>query len=90
LFADEGRMSTMRPPQATRLTGLDPAEAARRLAAEGPNLLPGSAPKTLWTMVIGVLMEPMFLMLLVAGGLYLALGDLAEAAFMLSCPRRAH
>jgi P-type Ca2+ transporter type 2C len=41
-------------------------------------------PKTLWRMVIGVLLEPMFLMLLVAGGLCLALGDLAEAAFLLS------
>jgi P-type Ca2+ transporter type 2C len=80
----ESLMSTMRPPQLAKLTGLDPAEAARRLAAEGPNLLPGSAPKTLWAMVAGVLLEPMFLMLLVAGGLYLALGDLAEAAFLLS------
>lgn len=41
-------------------------------------------PKTLWKMVIGVLLEPMFLMLLVAGGLYLALDDQAEAAFLLS------
>jgi Ca2+-transporting ATPase len=32
----------------------------------------------------GVLTEPMFLMLLVAGGLYLALGDRAEAAFLLT------
>ncbi|CAM5232847.1 cation-translocating P-type ATPase [Rhodanobacter lindaniclasticus] len=64
--------------------GLDPAEAARRLAEHGPNLLPGSAPKTLLAIVVGVLTEPMFLMLLVAGGLYLALGDRAEAAFLLS------
>ena len=77
-------MSTAKPPHPAGLTGLDPAEAARRLAAQGPNLLPGSAPRTLWTMVIGVLLEPMFLMLLVAGGLYLALGDRAEAAFLLS------
>ena len=77
-------MSTVKPPQPASLTGLDPTEAARRLEAQGPNLLPGSAPKTLWKMVIGVLLEPMFLMLLVAGGLYLALGDLAEASFLLS------
>lgn len=77
-------MSTVKPPQPANLTGLDPAEAARRLVAQGPNLLPGSAPKTLWKMVVGVLLEPMFLMLLVAGGLYLALGDLAEASFLLS------
>ncbi len=77
-------MNMARPPSTDRLDGLDPAEAARRLAARGPNLLPGSAPKTLWKMVIGVVLEPMFLMLLVAGGLYLALGDLAEASFLLS------
>ncbi len=77
-------MSTARPPRPASLAGLDPAEAARRLAERGPNLLPGSAPRTLWSMVAGVLLEPMFLMLLVAGGLYLALGDRAEAAFLLS------
>ena len=55
--------------------GLSSAEAARRLAADGPNLLPGSAPKSTWAIVREVLTEPMFLMLLAAGGIYLALGD---------------
>jgi len=64
--------------------GLGPAEAARRLAADGPNLLPGNTPRSMLAIVGGVLTEPMFLMLLVAGGLYLALGDRAEAAFLLS------
>ena len=73
-----------KPPQAASLSGLDVAEATRRLAADGPNLLPGSTPRSLWAIVLGVLTEPMFLMLLVAGGLYLALGDRAEAAFLLS------
>ena len=77
-------MSEARPPQVASRPGLDPAEAARRLAEHGPNLLPGSKPKGLLTIVRGVLTEPMFLMLLVAGGLYLALGDRAEAAFLLS------
>ncbi len=77
-------MSTPKPPQAASLPGLDVAEAARRLAVNGPNLLPGSTPRSLWAIVLGVVTEPMFLMLLVAGGLYLALGDRAEAAFLLS------
>ncbi|MGP1692924.1 MAG: cation-translocating P-type ATPase, partial [Giesbergeria sp.] len=68
------------PPQ----TGLSAAEAARRLAQDGPNLLPGSAPKTTFAIVRDVLTEPMFLMLLAAGGIYLALGDRAEAIFLLS------
>jgi len=77
-------MSEARPPPPASRPGLDPAEAARRLAEHGPNLLPGSTPKSLAAIVGGVLTEPMFLMLLVAGGLYLALGDRAEAAFLLS------
>ncbi len=63
--------------------GLSAAEAAGRLAAEGPNLLPGSAPKSGLAIVRTVVMEPMFLMLLAAGGIYLALGDPAEALFLL-------
>jgi Ca2+-transporting ATPase len=68
---------------AGQLTGLSAPEAARRLAAEGPNLLPGGTPKPLFAIVLGVFTEPMFLMLLVAGGIYLALGDRAEALFLL-------
>ncbi|MBP8224692.1 MAG: HAD-IC family P-type ATPase, partial [Acidovorax sp.] len=75
------------PPEATRSAtthqGLSAAEAARRLAADGPNMLPGSAPKSSWAIVRDVLTEPMFLMLLAAGGIYLALGDRAEALFLL-------
>jgi Ca2+-transporting ATPase len=77
-------MSTVKPPQSASLSGLAPVEAARRLAEQGPNMLPGSAPRTLFAIVVGVVVEPMFVMLLVAGGLYLALGDRAEAAFLLS------
>ncbi|MFC5437081.1 cation-translocating P-type ATPase [Rhodanobacter umsongensis] len=77
-------MSSMKPPHLASLTGLEPAEAARRQAAQGPNLLPGSTPKPILAIAFNVLTEPMFLMLLVAGGLYLALGDRAEAAFLLA------
>ena len=64
--------------------GLSAKEAARRLAADGPNLLPGAVPKTAWLIVLSVLREPMFLMLLAAGGIYLLLADLGEALFLLA------
>ncbi|WP_439113594.1 cation-translocating P-type ATPase [Hydrogenophaga sp.] len=64
--------------------GLSASEATRRLAAEGPNLLPGSVPKSNAAIVREVITEPMFLMLLSAGGIYLALGDRGEALFLLS------
>jgi Ca2+-transporting ATPase len=72
------------PGEAAHPAGLDAADAAARLTRDGPNLLPGSAPRTLWDMVRGVFTEPMFLMLLVAGGIYLLLGDRAEAALLLA------
>jgi len=69
--------------EADNRQGLSSVEAARRLQAEGPNLLPGSAPKSTAAIVRDVVMEPMFLMLLAAGSIYLALGDRAEALFLL-------
>ncbi len=76
------RPQSAREPDAWR-RGLDHAEARRLLAEHGPNALPGSGPEPLHRIVLKVLAEPMFLMLLVAGVLYLALGDLAEALFLL-------
>ncbi len=64
-------------------SGLNQAEAKARLDQYGPNTLPGSKPKSLWLIARDVLIEPMFLMLLIAAGLYLVLGDLAEAIFLL-------
>ena len=71
------------PPAIPARQGLSAAEAARRLATEGPNLLPGSAPKSTLAIVREVVTEPMFLMLLAAGSIYLALGDRGEALFLL-------
>lgn len=63
--------------------GLTAAQAAQRLAAEGLNALPGSEPQSFLRIAGGVLLEPMFLMLLAAGLTYLAIGDTAEAIFLL-------
>ncbi|MGC9236408.1 MAG: cation-translocating P-type ATPase [Thiomonas sp.] len=77
------REPTAAPAAAVSSAGLTASEAAARLAADGPNLLPGAAPKTALAIVLGVLREPMFLMLLAAGGIYLFLGDKGEALFLL-------
>ena len=58
--------------------GLSQAEAARRLAAEGPNALPGGQRRTLLSIALETVREPMFLLLLAAGTLYLVFGDLQE------------
>lgn len=64
--------------------GLSAEEAAARLRADGPNLLPGSERQSFWRTAVGVVKEPMFLMLLAAGTGYLVLGDTAEATFLLA------
>lgn len=66
------------------LGGLSSREAAARLASDGANLLPSGVPKSRLAIVREVLSEPMFLLLLASGGIYLALGDRAEAAFLLA------
>ena len=59
-------------------SGLSAAQAAQRLAEDGPNALPGGQRRS-WRSIAGeTLREPMFLLLLAAGTLYLVLGDLQE------------
>ena len=59
--------------------GLTSAEAARRLAAEGPNALPSAARRGSLAIAAEVLREPMFLLLVAAAVIYLLLGDMREA-----------
>ena len=59
--------------------GLSASEAARRLHAEGPNALPAERDHRLLRLILGVLAEPMILLLCVAVALYVVLGDLREA-----------
>lgn len=64
-------------------TGLSSADAATRLRANGPNLLPEHQPQSLQRLALDVLSEPMFLLLLCTGLIYLLLGDLAESLVLL-------
>lgn len=59
------------------------AEAAIRLRDEGYNELPADRPRTAFYLALGVLREPMFLFLLAAGAIYLALGNQGEALMLL-------
>jgi Ca2+-transporting ATPase len=64
-------------------SGLTEEEAAARLRAEGPNELPGRERKSLFGIVFEVVREPMFLMLVAAGALYLAMGEPTDALMLL-------
>lgn len=63
-------------------TGLSGAEAARRLQQHGPNELQDRERRGLGRTLAGVFTEPMFLLLLVAAAVYLAIGDLGEGLLL--------
>ncbi|HPW27350.1 MAG TPA: HAD-IC family P-type ATPase, partial [Tenuifilaceae bacterium] len=75
-------MSTTIHPES--LQGLSKAEAARRLIEEGYNELPSSKPKNVFQIALGVVKEPMFILLVACGTLYLILGDVNEGLMLLS------
>lgn len=62
--------------------GLDDAEAIERLRIEGPNELPHQARRSVPHIAAEVLREPMLAMLMGAGLIYMALGDLQEALIL--------
>lgn len=66
------------------LRGLSEEEARIRLSAEGWNELPRAERRTPLRIVLEVVREPMLALLLVAGGVYLVLGDLKEALILIA------
>ncbi|MBI4937157.1 MAG: cation-translocating P-type ATPase [Nitrosomonadales bacterium] len=70
-------------PDQLELRGLSQAEARARLQAEGANELPASRRRNLFGIALGVVREPMFLLLLAAGSIYLLLGDVGDALMLL-------
>jgi len=63
--------------------GLTSYEAGERLRRDGPNVLPSARPRTLVAIAAGVLREPMLLLLVSTGLLYMVLGEPTEAAAMI-------
>jgi Ca2+-transporting ATPase len=64
--------------------GLSSAEASARLNKHGFNELPAAQPKNIWRIVGEVMREPMFLLLIACGTLYMLLGEVGEGAILLS------
>ena len=68
----------------TQNTGLTPAEAAARLAAEGFNELPRASRRSPLRIILEVLREPMLALLIAGGVVYLMLGNREEALILLT------
>lgn len=77
-------MNLAREFDLANLPGLSETEARQRLLQDGPNELPNAQPRGLAGLLREVLAEPMLLLLLLAGGVYLVLGDLQEALLLLA------
>ncbi|PKL51756.1 MAG: ATPase [Nitrospira bacterium HGW-Nitrospira-1] len=65
------------------LPGLSEAEAAEILKLEGYNELPSSKQRGIFSIAFDVVREPMFLLLVACGIIYLVLGDVREAMMLL-------
>jgi Ca2+-transporting ATPase len=69
-------------PHTPATTGLSAAEAARRLSRDGPNALPQRDRRRWPQLLIGVLREPMLVLLIAAAAIYLIVGELADAMML--------
>jgi P-type Ca2+ transporter type 2C len=63
--------------------GLSESEASEKIRIDGYNELPSSKPKNIFTIALGIIKEPMFLLLVACGALYLFLGDIREGIMLL-------
>jgi Ca2+-transporting ATPase len=68
----------------TAPNGLTEEQASQRLHEEGPNELGAAKRPGIFRTLLGVLREPMLLLLLAAGALYFVLGDPGEALSLLA------
>jgi Ca2+-transporting ATPase len=66
-----------------KFKGLTSAQVTEKIRTEGFNSLQSSKPKNFLSIALGVVKEPMFILLVACGSLYLVLGDLQEGLMLL-------
>ncbi|NJD57681.1 MAG: cation-translocating P-type ATPase [Nitrospirae bacterium] len=71
------------PGDMSALTGLSGTEAAERLQRDGCNELPAGRKRSVLSIAAEIAREPMFLLLVTCGMIYLVLGDVREAIMLL-------
>src|SRR5512146_1767966 len=78
------QISPMNPPSILATTGgLSQSDAVARLGYDGPNELPTAKPRSLFATAREILREPMILLLVGAGAIYLFLGELRDSVVLL-------
>lgn len=66
-----------------KISGLSSTEVSLKIEKEGYNELPSADKRSVFTIILEVIREPMFLLLIACGTIYLILGDLQEALMLL-------
>ncbi len=66
------------------IPGLSEDEAAETLKREGYNEIPSARKRSFWSIVFSVIREPMLLLLIGGGIIYVILGDVEEALMLLA------
>jgi Ca2+-transporting ATPase len=69
--------------KAETFKGLTSEQVKQKIEKEGYNELPSSKPKSVFQLAFGVVKEPMFMLLVACGTLYLILGDIQEGIMLL-------
>lgn len=65
------------------MSGITAADAAAHIVTDGYNELPSTKPRSTWAIAFNVAREPMFMLLMACGAIYLVLGDAQEALMLL-------
>jgi len=65
------------------VSGLSEKEASERIALEGFNEIPSAKKRSIISIALSVLREPMLLLLIASGIVYMVLGDIQEALMLL-------
>ncbi len=65
------------------ISGLSEKEAAERLRLEGYNEIPSAKKRSIFSIALNVLRQPMLLLLIASGIIYMVLGDIQEALMLL-------
>ncbi|SNC66535.1 Ca2+-transporting ATPase [Hymenobacter gelipurpurascens] len=77
-------VSAPESPRTTSLpAGLAPAEVQRQRQRFGPNILTSPNQHRLWSIIRGIVTEPMFVLLVLTAGVYLLIGSRSEAYVLL-------
>jgi P-type Ca2+ transporter type 2C len=83
LAPQEQSLNTTGIPDLAAIRGLSEQEVQSRFKQEGYNELPAGRRRSLFTIALDVVREPMFLLLIAGCAIYLVLGDTREALVLL-------